>query len=141
MLSAMRFFFSSTAHGSIGSAKPRPATSPKLETGTPSGGVEKVIAGAALAPPRPPPPPPPPRIQIPEKSTLPSAVRGGAPVRTGAPFASRGTSFVGYEGHCAATSVDMVTNTAITAENLIEGFTIESPLSRHYGHATKSTKL
>src|SRR5688572_31436684 len=98
MLSAMRFFFSSAAHGSIGSGKPRPATSPKLETGTPSGGVEKVTAAAA-PPPRPPPPPPPPRIQMPEKSTLPSAVRGGAPVRTGAPFGSRGTSLVGYEGH------------------------------------------
>ena len=45
----MRFFFSSTAHGSIGRAKPRPATSPKLETGTPSGGVEKVTAGATVS--------------------------------------------------------------------------------------------
>src|SRR5688572_5311868 len=125
MLSAMRFFFSSTAHGSIGRAKPRPATSPKLETGTPSGGVEKVIAGVAPAPP--PRPPPPPRIQIPEKSTLPSAVRGGAPVRMGAPLGSRGTSLVGYEGHCAASSDDMATSIAITAAIRFEGVTFNLP--------------
>src|SRR5687768_9921460 len=126
MLSAIRFFFSSAAHGSIGSAAPRPATSPKLETGTPSGGVEKVIPGVAPAPPRRPPPPPP-RIQIPEKSILPSAVRGGAPVRTGAPFGSRGTSFVGYEGHCAASNDDMATSIAITAAIRFKGVTFNLP--------------
>src|SRR5678816_4488565 len=48
MLLAIRFFFSSAAHGCIGRANPRPATSPKLDSGIPSGVV--VGAGAAPAP-------------------------------------------------------------------------------------------
>src|SRR6185436_9522970 len=94
----MRFFLSSAVHGVIGNGYPRPATSPKVESGVPSG----VVVGAGGAPaPRPrPPPPPPARIQIPEKSTLPSGVRGAGPSRIGLP-SFRGTSGVGYEGHCA----------------------------------------
>ena len=62
-----------------------------------------VVVGAGGPPrPRPPPPPPaPPRIQMPEKSTLPSAVRGAGASRFGVPSALRGTPGVGYEGHCA----------------------------------------
>src|SRR4249919_1689928 len=60
-----------------------------------------VVVGAG-GPPRPrPPPPPPARVQIPEKSTLPSAVRGAGASRFGFPSAVRGTPAVGYDGHCA----------------------------------------
>src|SRR5262245_22111180 len=95
----MRFFLSSAAHGVIGNAYPRPATSPNVESGIPSG----VVAGGGGAPlPRPrPPPPPPARIQMPEKSTLPSAVRGAGASRFGLPSARRGIPGVGYDGHCA----------------------------------------
>ena len=100
----MRFFLSSAAQGVIGNGYPRPATSPNVESGIPSG----VVVGGGGAPlPRPrPPPPPPARIQIPEKSTLPSAVRGVGASRFGLPSAARGTPGVGYEGHCAP-SVDV----------------------------------
>src|SRR6187200_573701 len=100
----MRFFLSSAAHGVIGNGYPRPATSPKVESGVPSG---VVVGGGGAPSPRPrPPPPPPARIQIPEKSTLPSAVRGVGASRFGLPSAVRGTPGVGYEGHCAP-SVDV----------------------------------
>src|SRR6185295_10793017 len=39
--------------------------------------------------------------QIPEKSGLPSAVRGVGAWRLGAPFGNRGTPAVGYVSHCA----------------------------------------
>src|SRR6187200_991375 len=100
----MRFFLSSAAHGVIGNGYPRPATSPKVESGVPSG---VVVGGGGAPSPRPrPPPPPPARIQIPEKSTLPSAVRGVGASRFGLPSARRGTPGVGYDGHCAP-SVDV----------------------------------
>ena len=61
-----------------------------------------VVVGAGGPPrPRPPPPPAPARIQMPEKSTLPSAVRGAGASRFGFPSAVRGTPGVGYDGHCA----------------------------------------
>ena len=51
---------------------------------------------------------------MPEKSTLPSAVRGAGPSRTGLPSAVRGTPGVGYAGHWAATVADMAASIAIT---------------------------
>jgi hypothetical protein len=74
-----------------------------------------VVVGAGGAPLRPrPPPPPPARIQIPEKSTLPSAVRGVGASRIGLPSAIRGTPGVGYDGHCAPSEGDTATAIAIT---------------------------
>src|SRR6185295_15363635 len=86
LLSAIRFFFSSSAHGCSGSGYPRPATSKNCDTGgVPSGGG--VGAGAAPRPRPPPPPPPPPKrvSQMPEKSGLPSAVLGAGAARLALP--------------------------------------------------------
>src|SRR5688572_33029748 len=69
------------------------------------------------APPRPPPPPKL-RFQIPEKSTLPSAVRGPGPSRTGLPAAARGTPGVGYDGHCAPMLDDMTMTAATTTATM-----------------------
>src|SRR5678816_1397487 len=120
LLSAMRFFLSSAAHGVIGNGYPRPATSPKVESGVPSG---VVVGGGGAPSPRPrPPPPPPARIQIPEKSTLPSAVRGVGASRFGLPSAIRGTPGVGYDGHCAPSEGDTATAIAITPAILTPQF-------------------
>src|SRR5688572_8495242 len=69
------------------------------------------------APPRPPPPPKL-RFQIPEKSTLPSAVRGAGPSRAGLPSAARGTPGVGYDGHCAPMLDDMTMTAATTTATM-----------------------
>src|SRR6185503_18577168 len=101
-----------------GNGKPRPATSKNCDTGMAfgSGGGVGVAAWPPPAPrPRPPPPPPPKRIsQMPEKSTLPSGVRGVGPSRTGFPSAVRGIPGVGYDGHCAPSDGASATLTAIT---------------------------
>src|SRR6185436_6759725 len=91
-----------------------------------------VVVGAGGAPPRPrPPPPPPPRIQIPEKSTLPSAVRGVGASRIGLPSAARGTPGVGYDGHWASSADDMAT-TAITPASLsLRAMTLPPGRPRH----------
>src|SRR5688500_13201370 len=80
--------------------------------GSTGGGVAGAAAapapGAAPAPaarPRPPAPPPRASSQMPEKSTLPSAVRGGGPVSTGLRSA-RGTPGVGNDGHWAWTEAE-----------------------------------
>src|SRR5436190_12251293 len=109
LLSAIRFFFSSAAQGCSGNWKPRPATSPNVESGMPSG----VVVGAGGAPARPRPPPPT-RFQTPEKSILPSGVLGAGPSRTGLPSGVRGTPGVGYDGHCAPTAGDSATTRVIT---------------------------
>src|SRR5262247_2374238 len=111
LLSAIRLFLRSAAHGCSGSWKPRPATSPNVDSGIPSA----VVVGGGGAPCRPrPPPPPPARIQMPEKSTLPSAVRGVGASRVGLPSAARGTPGVGCDGHCANNFGDIATTTATT---------------------------
>ena len=51
---------------------------------------------------------------MPEKSTLPSAVRGVGASRIGLPSAARGTPGVGYDGHCATSVGDMATKAAST---------------------------
>src|SRR5262245_11351664 len=125
----MRFFLSSAAHGVIGSGYPRPATSPKVESGMPSG-VVVGGGGAPAARPRPPPPPPA-RIQIPEKSTFPSAVRGVGASRTGLPSAVRGTPGVGYDAHCAPNVDDTATAMATAALSLSPRVTYEVlPITR-----------
>src|SRR5689334_16250444 len=73
-----------------------------------------VVVGAGGAPARPRPTPAPARNQIPEKSILPSGVRGAGPSRTGLPSGVRGTPGVGYDGHCAPRTDDSATTIAIT---------------------------
>jgi hypothetical protein len=51
---------------------------------------------------------------MPEKSALPSAVRGVGAVRFGFPSGVRGTPGVGYDDHCATTGDAAATHTAIT---------------------------
>jgi len=55
---------------------------------------------------------------MPEKSTLPSAVRGVGPSRIGLPSAVRGTPGVGYDGHCAPIPDDMTITAANTTATL-----------------------
>src|SRR4051794_8749497 len=97
----------------------------------PSGVV--VGAGGAGGPPRPrPPPPAPARIQTPEKSTLPSAVRGAGASRFGFPSASRGIPGVGYSGHCASiegASVAIISS-AITPAVLSPDLICQPPAKR-----------
>src|SRR5688572_6645378 len=101
-------------------AAPPAACAPPPCAAAPAAGAAAPPAGAA-APPPPAPPPrrPRPAFQTPEKSTLPSAVRGGGPVSTGTPFGSRGTSGVGYDGHCAPTVTETLMKTAIAEKILI----------------------
>src|SRR3984893_13221235 len=96
---ALRVFTSSAAHGCSG----RPSltfapTSRKVVTGGPT---ENEGAGPASVPPPAGPSCPSPRIQIPERSGLPSAVRGAGAVKSGLPSGVLGTPAVGYVGHCA----------------------------------------
>src|SRR6185503_16825263 len=119
LLSAMRFFLSSAAQGWSGSANPRPATSKNCDTGMAlgSGGLGAAGAAAPAPRPRPPPPPPPPNpgsCQMPDKSGLPSGVRGVGASRFGLPSGVRGTPGVGYDGHCAPSDGASATHTAIT---------------------------
>jgi hypothetical protein len=58
--------------------------------------------------------------QIPEKSGLPSAVRGVGADRLGFPFALRGTPAVGYFNHWAATVADQVRAQATANATLAE---------------------
>src|SRR5215510_7741011 len=120
LLSAIRFFLSSAAQGCSGSGKPRPATSKNCDVGIAFGsGAGGGVAGAPFAPaprPRPPPPPPPnASCQIPEKSTLPSGVRGVGASRIGLPSDVRGTPGVGYDGHWAPSETDKETAIASAA--------------------------
>src|SRR5438105_13099521 len=52
--------------------------------------------------------------QIPERSGLPSGVRGAGAVGLGLPSASRGTSAVGYLSHCAESVTDPAHSIAAT---------------------------
>src|ERR1044071_3733301 len=54
---------------------------------------------------------------MPEKSGLPSAVRGAAAARFGLPSANRGTPAVGYFSHCADRAVDSIMQTVATSAN------------------------
>src|SRR6187431_2709550 len=131
MLSAIRSFLSAAAQGCNGSAKPRPATSLNDDVGIAfgSGGGAGWAGGAAPPGPAPaprprPPPPPPPVCQMPDKSTLPSAVRGAGPARSGFP-SFRGTSGVGYDGHWAANDAENASATA--AATAVREYTVMRP--------------
>src|SRR5690349_13341254 len=107
LLSAWRFFTRSAAHGWYGA--PPGQLLPMLPKGDP-----------------PPPPPLPPRAaggalgsrvisHTPERSGLPSAVRGAAAFASSFPSAPIGTPVAVYLGHCAATVVDAATTSPATA--------------------------
>src|SRR5271167_3149396 len=83
-----------------------------------AGGAGVGDAPLACCPPRPRPPPPP-SPHVPEKSGLPSAVRGVGAVRSGFPSGVFGTP-VGYDGHCAKTATPPATKRLATATELIE---------------------
>ena len=102
LLSAMRFFLSSAAHGVIGNGYPRAATSPKVESGVPSG---VVVGGGGAPSPR---PRPPPRLRHASRfqrnqPCCPRSRRRRFKVRLAVGRARNARR--GYEGHCAP-SVD-----------------------------------
>src|SRR5581483_5818686 len=126
LLSAMRFFTSSAAHGWYGA--PPGVCAPMLPTTEPPGGSSPVPSaatrgGAGPAPrPRPPRPRPPAGQSIqgmishtPERSGLPSDVRGGGAFRSGLPSGVRGTPAMGYVGHCARARGEAATTTRTAA--------------------------
>ena len=93
--------------------------------------------GRAPAPPRASAPPRPrpggpllARIHIPERSGLPSAVRGAGASQFTFPCASRGTLADGYFGHCAATDTE---HAATTTQTTLEtaAFMIARPSNEH----------
>src|SRR5437016_6708905 len=100
LLSAIRFFSRSAAHGVSGnpSLKVEPmfrnVASGGPEEGWGGGGAPRCPVGA-------------PR-QTPEKSGLPSAVFGAGAARFGSPPGVLGTMDAGYGGHCAKSDGDRV---------------------------------
>src|ERR1700730_9093655 len=101
LVRAIRCFFSSAPHGVSGNPSgmlvPR---SPKVATGgVPVGGGG---GGAASCPRQWPRPSPGARVQTPERSGFPLAVRGTGASRLGSPEVNRGTVGFGYFGHCAS---------------------------------------
>ena len=64
---------------------------------------------------------------MPEKSTLPSGVRGVGASRIGLPSGVRGTPGVGYDGHCAPSDGASATHIAITPTALIHRVIHEPP--------------
>jgi hypothetical protein len=57
------------------------------------------------------------RIQVPEKSGLPSAVRGVGASMSALPLSSRGIPASGYFGHCAVIDAEQATMMAIAPMN------------------------
>src|ERR1700693_325422 len=101
LLAALRAFTRSAAHGCNG----RPSltfapTSRNVVTGAPA---ENEGAGPGSVPPPAGPRCPSPRIQLPERSGLPSAVRGAGAVRVGLPSGVLGTPAGGWGRPCAET--------------------------------------
>src|ERR1700688_1114757 len=120
LFAARRVFTSSAAQG--GSARPSltfAPTSRKVVTGGP---IENEGAGPATVPPPAGPSCPSPRIQIPDRSGLPSAVCGAGAVRSGLPSGVLGTPAVPYGGHCAETDGEMAALIAMNARALSSGF-------------------
>src|SRR5437667_2310347 len=97
---SFRAFLSSAAHGLNGRPSGNPAP---ISKNVATGGVP---GGAGTGVPVVPPPSPRNRIQIPDRSGLPSAVLGVGASRTGLPSAVRGTPGVGYFAHCAESGTD-----------------------------------
>src|SRR5262245_27454042 len=61
-----------------------------------------------------------PLSQMPERSGLPSAVRGAGAVRSGCPAAFRGTFGVRIAGHCAASSIGVIAKTKTAIRTFIK---------------------
>src|SRR5262245_5315741 len=104
----IRCFFNSAAHGVNGSPSGNPTpTSPNVATGCVPGG------GGGGGAPRPP------GFgnltQLPDRSGLPSALRGTGALRLTAPSAERGTPLVECFGHCADGDDDHAMAIASTA--------------------------
>src|SRR5688572_30481520 len=97
-----------------------------------------VVVGGG-GPPRPRPPPPPNRFQIPEKSTLPSAVLGAGPSSTGFP-SLRGTSGVGNDGHCASSGGANATQRARAPPNIFQRVIQKPTLMRKFFSEAGSRK-
>src|SRR5688572_27168338 len=121
LLRAIRFFRRSVAHGVIG--KPSlmaPATLRNWATGGAPAGA------AAGAIPRPPVDAP---LQTPEKSGLPSAVRGAGAARSGSPLGSFGTPAAGITSHCAERDAARTPRVASTPAARITAFIRASDFS------------
>src|SRR5262245_37280439 len=108
LLASFRCFFNSAAQGWNGSPPGIPAPTSKnvASGGVPGGGV----GGTAFAPRA----PPGGRPHWPDRSGLPSGVRGVGASRFTAPLASRGTFGVVCFAHCAETTDDSATTNATT---------------------------
>src|SRR5947209_5561126 len=63
-------------------------------------------------------------VQIPEKSGLPSGMRGARAVMSTLPSGFRGTPAVGYFSHCAAKGVATMTKVASAARRERNGYCI-----------------
>src|SRR6516225_978764 len=104
--------------GALLSAEPNPAVSPRPPPRAP------------LPEPRPPPRPPPrggalfARIHTPEKSGLPSAVRGTGASRRTAPFASRGSVGSAIFGHWAAIDAEYSAIAVPAHASVLSGFIV-----------------
>src|SRR2546425_9585479 len=96
LLAARRDFTSSAAHGCSG--RPSLTFAPTSRNVVTGGPLENEGAGTGRVPPPAGPSCPSPRIQLPEKSGLPSAVRGGGAVKAGLPSGVLGTPAMGYGG-------------------------------------------
>src|SRR2546425_10697221 len=106
LFSASRLSLSSLAHGRNG--KPSLSPLPMFQNKPSLGGM---VASASGAPAAPPTPPESGKVrtfsQRPDKSGLPSEVRGAGALRFGLPSGVRGTPAVGYGGHCAESGGEM----------------------------------
>src|SRR5436305_292709 len=95
-LSCSRFFLISAAHGVNGAPSLNPAAILKnVASGGPLLGSGGGVAGAPVAAPRCPPPLPRNASHIPERSGLPSDIRGVGPFKSGLPSGNLGTPDVG----------------------------------------------
>src|ERR1700687_3113037 len=120
LFAARRAFTSSAAHGCSG--RPSLTFAPTSRNVVTGGPAENEGAGAASVPPPAGPSCPSPRIQFPEKSGLPSAVRGAGAVKSGLPSGVLGTPGVPYRGHCAESDGEIAVMIAIDATALSNGF-------------------
>src|SRR2546425_7725463 len=132
LLSACRFFTSSAAHGRIGKPPWTPVPMsrnkfiPVLGAGAavPAAGgappVPDAVSNAAAGP----------RgfCQIPERSGLPSGVRGAGAFTSGWPVAVFGTRGVGYAADCADSDVEIAARIAVNHTALANLFISALPI-------------
>src|SRR5688572_5213332 len=121
-LSAMRFFFSSAAHGVSG--RP-PGMLRPMSTKVASGGAS-AVSDVSAGPPRRP-------LggtrlsHVPDKSGLPFGMRGAGASRFGRPSAVRGMSGVRWIGHCADAEADRTTARTDAKTTLIPETLTQAP--------------